>query len=76
MYAKMQAAVVAEQSRVPASVQTQIVKLQAQQPERSEQRVVYEIHVHSDIDGREAAKAMATFTDEELGKIAKRKERG
>ncbi|MCO7121911.1 phage tail tape measure protein [Ihubacter massiliensis] len=75
MYAKMQAAVVAEQSRVPASVQTQIVKLQAQQPERSEQRVVYEIHVHSDIDGREAAKAMATFTDEELGKIAKRKER-
>lgn len=75
MYAKMQAAVVAEQSRVPASVQTQIVKLQAQQPERSEQRVVYEIHVHADMDKREMGKALATITDEELGKIAKRKER-
>lgn len=75
IYRRMQAAVVAEQSKVPAAVQTQIVKMQAQ-PEQKTTPQTIEVHIHTDLNGREVAHEIARFTDKELGLIQERKNRG
>lgn len=74
MYQKMQQAVEAEQTKTPAAVQTRVARVQEAQSEPKEP-VVYEFHIPLVADTKELAKATAVYTDEELGKIAKRRER-
>ena len=74
MYQKMQQAVESEQAKTPASVQTRVARVQEIQNEQKEP-VIYEFNIPLTVNERELAKATAVYTDEELGKIAKRRER-
>lgn len=77
LYDKMQASVIAETSKAPASVQVQMIQQQSVQrdtDERPQQPI--EVHVHTELDGREVAKTISRFTDRELGILRKRRERG
>lgn len=78
MYERAQNAVLLQTSKIPAPVQEFIAKTVPY--ENSDQSGtndnVYEIHVHTHIGAREVAEETVIYTDEGLGKINKRKERG
>lgn len=73
-YAKVKAAVIGEISKAPSNAVVKQSRVAAQN--ESQSAGLLEVHVHTEIDGREVARATSRFTNEELANAQKLKERG